>query len=215
MRRRIGLRLGAARWRALRSCAADMLAIKSALSISTAFEPPSDVRLGVLLPMFTTDKCGSGYCYSPWSPRVGVYQAVRELNNKSDGIADELLPNTTLRVAYRDSKCDAATGLLSAIELTRDAFNGSGVHAIVGAGCSDASKNAAQVAAGSRVPIVSPTSTSPSLSAGRSYPYFLCASLRLEPSNSRLAPNLRLTRSGPISAQAHDPLGRVRRRSHG
>ncbi|KAL1512389.1 hypothetical protein AB1Y20_005647 [Prymnesium parvum] len=137
----------------------------------TAAKRPSVVRLGILLPMFGTAQAG----YSPisWSPRAGVYQAVREINNKSDGVGDHLLPHTQLRIAYRDSKCDSARTLQAALQLVQDTFDGEGVHAIVGAACSGASVTAAQVAEGSRLPIISPTSTSPALSNGRTFPYFL------------------------------------------
>ena len=54
-----------------------------------------------------------------------------------------------------------------------EAFNGEGVSAVIGAGCSGASITAAQVAAGSHFPILSPCSTSPALSDGSTYPYFL------------------------------------------
>eukprot|EP00966_Prymnesium_polylepis_P095231 2205539-Prymnesium_polylepis.1 len=62
---------------------------------------------------------------------------------------------------------------MSALHLTRDSFNGEGVSAIIGAGYSGASTTAAQVARGSSVPIISATSTSPTLSDGKDYPYFL------------------------------------------
>ena len=42
------------------------------------------VRVGVLLPMFGTE--AAGHSFFSWSPRVGVHQALRELNNKSDGV---------------------------------------------------------------------------------------------------------------------------------
>ena len=32
--------------------------------------------------------------------------ALSEINNKTDGIADDLLPDTQLRYAHRDSKCE-------------------------------------------------------------------------------------------------------------
>eukprot|EP00966_Prymnesium_polylepis_P001915 43511-Prymnesium_polylepis.1 len=56
--------------------------------------------------------------------------------------------------------------------LTRDAFDQQGIQALVGAGCSSATQVAAQVAGSVNVPIISPSATSPSLSDGRSYPYF-------------------------------------------
>ena len=102
------------------------------------------VRLGVLLPMFGT--AVSGYApQSSWSPRVSVYHALREINNKTDGVADHLLPTTQLRFAYRDSKCDAVEALMAAMYLTRDAFDGEGVDTIIGAGCSGASAQAAML----------------------------------------------------------------------
>ena len=102
-----------------------------------------------------------------------MYQALREINNKTDGVTDNLLPRTRLRFAYLDSKCDSSHALVGALHLARDAFAGAGVIALVGAGCSKATESAAQVAAASRVPIISPVATSPTLSDGRSFPYFL------------------------------------------
>eukprot|EP00966_Prymnesium_polylepis_P013344 307866-Prymnesium_polylepis.1 len=122
--------------------------------------------------MFRTKAQGSSAF--TWSPRVGVYQALREINDKTDGVADDLLPVTKLRVAFRDSKCDPAEAVIDhTLGLTRTAFNGAGVHAIVGAGCSDASLQASPLAASGRVPIISPTSTSTTLSEGQAHPYFL------------------------------------------
>eukprot|EP00966_Prymnesium_polylepis_P337095 7391887-Prymnesium_polylepis.1 len=150
-----------------------------ALTYSTAdnTKPPqtapprvTEVRLGMLLPMFETE--AAGYSAVSWSPRVGAYQALREINNKSDGVADHLLPSSQLRIAYRDSKCDATESLTATLHLTRDAFDGQGVSAVIGAGCSGATLLAAQVAGSSLVPIVSPTSSSPTLSDGKAYPYF-------------------------------------------
>ena len=147
--------------------------------VAGSFPPPSppptvlvpEVHLGVLLPMFGT--VAAGYSAITWSARGGAYQALRELNDKSDGVDDELLPNTQLRFAYRDSKCDSTSALQATLQLTQYVFQGSGVSAIIGAGCSSASETAAQVAEGSNVPIVSPSSLSPSLSNGRAYPYFV------------------------------------------
>ncbi|KAL1495369.1 hypothetical protein AB1Y20_016744 [Prymnesium parvum] len=141
-------------------------------------DQPRTIRLGLLLPMFGTE--ASGFSRFSWSPRAGVYQALREINNKTDGVEDHLLPNTQLLYAYRDSKCDSSVALQGALHLTQDVFGGAGVDVIIGAGCSDASVTAAQVAASVGVPMISPTSTSPVLSRGRAYPYFI----RTAPSDS-------------------------------
>ncbi|KAL3917862.1 MAG: hypothetical protein SGPRY_006235 [Prymnesium sp.] len=150
------------------------------------FPPPSpppdvlvaNVNLGMLLPMFATEK--ESYVRLSFSPMLGVYQALAEINNKNDSVAtrtlavaDDLLPHTHISMSYYDSKCDDTKGLTGALYLTRDAFGGQGVSAIVGAGCSGASVSAAKVTDFSRVPIISPSSTSPVLSNGKAYPYFL------------------------------------------
>eukprot|EP00966_Prymnesium_polylepis_P263775 6093856-Prymnesium_polylepis.1 len=129
------------------------------------------VRLGVLLPMYGTE--AAGRIPMPWSPRLGVFQALEELNNKSDGVADLLLPGTKLHFAYRDSRCDATESLNATLHLTQSAFGGQGVSAIIGAGCSAASVTAAQVAGSSQIPLISPASRSPSLSNALSFPFFL------------------------------------------
>jgi hypothetical protein len=45
----------------------------------------------------------------------GFLMALREVNNKSDGVWDELLPNTTLRLAARDSKRDTGAAFFGAL----------------------------------------------------------------------------------------------------
>jgi len=136
--------------------------------LSKVAQPVTEVRVGILLPLFGLDG-GS----QSWSPRVGVYQAIREINNKSDGVADHLIPKTQLLIAFRESKCDATTSLTTSLQLTRESFGGEGVNVIIGAGCSGASESAAVVASGSGVPIISPSASSPTLSDGRLYPLFL------------------------------------------
>ena len=70
----------------------------------------------MLLPMFST-RSRSVYYTHPAQTRAAVTLALRELNNKSDGIADWLLPRTRLAMAYRDSKCEEQYGLTGALEV--------------------------------------------------------------------------------------------------
>ena len=93
--------------------------------------------------------------------------AIEEINNKSDGVADDLLPNVQLLLAFRDSKCDPTFGNIGAFELLHHSFDGAGVHALVGAGCSSASIPAAKQARLTATPQVSPSATSPELLATR------------------------------------------------
>eukprot|EP00966_Prymnesium_polylepis_P071460 1660086-Prymnesium_polylepis.2 len=138
------------------------------IRVAGEFPPPSPppqvlipvVRIGVLLPML------------PWSPRVGAYQALRDLNDKSAAIAGGLLPNTYLNFSFKNSNCDASAARSAAQYLTQSAFEGLGVSAIIGAGCSGATLAAAQVASGARVPLISPSSTTPELSNTDKFPFF-------------------------------------------
>ncbi|KAL3921676.1 MAG: hypothetical protein SGPRY_004821, partial [Prymnesium sp.] len=139
-------------------------------------------RLGILLPMFQTQAAGSTRVW--WSPTVGVYQAMREINNKTDGVADDLLPFTTIQIAYADSKCDSVAALQGALKFRETAFaSNGGVDAIIGAGCSSASVSAAQIAQGLQVPIISPASSSPALGDFDNFPFFL----RTFPSDALIA----------------------------
>eukprot|EP00966_Prymnesium_polylepis_P279386 6454467-Prymnesium_polylepis.1 len=62
----------------------------------------SVVRLGVLLPTFGSETQSFRPLQNS-SRLVPIYQALLEINNKTDGIADHLLPHTHLEFAYRDS----------------------------------------------------------------------------------------------------------------
>eukprot|EP00966_Prymnesium_polylepis_P315648 7293343-Prymnesium_polylepis.1 len=140
----------------------------------------TEVRLGILLPMFGAEAAG----YSPvsWTPRVGVYQALREINNKTDGVADHILPRIQIGYSYFDDRCDASKGLEGALHLTRSAADHS-ITAIIGAGCSGASMSAAGVARLEGIPIISPSSQSSALSDGKAYASFL----RVVPSDAFIA----------------------------
>ena len=135
---------------------------------------PAVVRVGVLLDMFGTASTGHVPFVSHRRNILAVYQALKELNSKVDGVADDLLPRTTILFAFRDSKCDTSHALMGALHLIYSAFEGRGVDAIIGARCSGASIAAAQISsATTRVPLISPSSTSPALSDGLTYPTFL------------------------------------------
>jgi ABC-type branched-subunit amino acid transport system substrate-binding protein len=104
-------------------------------------------------------------------------------NNKTDGVADDLLPNTQLTYAYRDSKRSSQAAFFGALELARETFvtaQGRGVSAIVGAASSGPSGAAARVTAQYEIPQISYSSSSATLSNGNEYPYFA----RMPPSDA-------------------------------
>eukprot|EP00966_Prymnesium_polylepis_P070366 1635491-Prymnesium_polylepis.1 len=105
---------------------------------------------------------------------TAVYQALREINNKNDGLEDWLLPTTRIDFAFRDSKCDLLQGMIGAQSLLSAAFQGNGVHAIIGAACPTATVPAAELAAQSKVPMLSPSvDSSMRFGGGRASRYFL------------------------------------------
>ena len=128
---------------------------------------PSEVHLGALFPMFKSEVCrrqsallhharlivpvclqaaGFGLDSSGLRRFTSFYLALAELNNKTDGIADNLLPNTQLKFALRDSKRSSADAFFSALQLGTEVFSNQGVSAIVGAASSSPSTSAAVVA---------------------------------------------------------------------
>ena len=70
---------------------------------------------------------------------------------RSDGIADALLPNTTLKFAFQDSKRDDQSAFVGALTLRYLAFDGEGVSAVVGAASSGPTKTAALVFGNAKV----------------------------------------------------------------
>ena len=95
--------------------------------------------------------------------------ALEEINNKTDGIADELLPNTSLLWTYRNTRCNEGYGYVASEQLTYAAFEGRGSDVLIGPYCSSVSTVAHALAAERRRSLVSFASTSTKLSG---LPYF-------------------------------------------
>ena len=133
----------------------------------------STVRIGALFPMFKTEAAGYGLDTSGVRRFSSFYMALKEINDKSDGVADHLLPNTQLLFRIRDSKRSNGKAFLAAIDLASEVFNKEGVAAIIGAASSGPSASAATITAQFQVPQISYSSTSPALSDGKQYSYFM------------------------------------------
>ena len=111
--------------------------------------------------------------------RLGAFLlAIEEINNKADGVADTLLPRTTLDFVLRASQRDGLAALVGALELVGSCGSTEaegGVVAAIGAASSGPSESAAAAFAKSKVPQISYSSTSPKLSDGSEsgFPFFL------------------------------------------
>lgn len=134
---------------------------------------PSVVRLGALFPMFKTERANFAMDISGIRRFSAFLLALNEINNKTDGIEDYLLPNTRLEYAFCDSKRDDESAFFCALSLAQTVFGGDGTSAIVGAASSGPSSAAALVTARTHVPQISYSSTSALLSNGNQYSYFL------------------------------------------
>ena len=70
---------------------------------------------------------------------VGAVMAFNEINDKTDGQADTLLPNTQLKFEFIDSQRSSAAAVAGATNLIDNAFDGSGIDVVVGPASSDPS----------------------------------------------------------------------------
>eukprot|EP00966_Prymnesium_polylepis_P336652 7391684-Prymnesium_polylepis.1 len=110
------------------------------------------VRVGALFPIFKTAAAGYGLDGSGVRRFTSFYLALKEINDKTDGVADNLLPNTQLLFAFRDSKRSSGTAFLGALDLANEVFNKEGVSGILGAASSGPSSAAATISSQFMVP---------------------------------------------------------------
>ena len=64
--------------------------------------------------------------------RAGMQMAVREINNKTDGLYDDILPNVIVKLAIRDSHVTFSNTVLQTLDMTNNAFKPHGIHAAIG-----------------------------------------------------------------------------------
>jgi len=135
---------------------------------------PDTFRLGGLFPVFKTEKNDDPFAYDSGGHNrfAGMYIAIQEINDKTDGYYDDLLPDTNISIVFQDSKRDAGVAFFEAFDHTTLAFNGLGVHAVIGAASSGPSANAQLVCAEGKIPQISYSASSPALSNDVEYPYF-------------------------------------------
>jgi hypothetical protein len=105
--------------------------------------------------------------------------AIKELNNKTDGVYDNLLPNTQIKFVVAEESDEFITDIETNLDLNKNAF-GSQVaagkpklHGIIGGLTNRASDAIAQVANGFKLTQIAYGSTGSFLSYIGPYPYFL------------------------------------------
>ena len=80
--------------------------------------------------------------------RAGMQMAVREINNKTDGLYDNILPNVIVQYAVRDSRMTFSNTVLQTLDMTNNAFKPHGIHAGIGGKDSDVTSAMAGILAG-------------------------------------------------------------------
>ena len=110
----------------------------------------------------------------------GFIMAVNEINNKNDGIFDDILPDVHVRFGVRDSLHTFENSVLAAIDLTQHQFLPNGVDAVIGAGDNSVSEALAAILTGTNTPQISYGSGATELSHSNVYP----THLRVYPSDA-------------------------------
>ena len=126
--------------------------------------PPAELRLGGLFPSFRT----SGSVIIAGQQRMAAFLlAVKEIN------ADpHILPNTTIKIAVRDTSLHPGKAFLSALDMVINAFNKSGIDGCVGGASSAEADTASDVLTQYSTVQVSASSASSQMSSRIDYPYF-------------------------------------------
>eukprot|EP01041_Mallomonas_annulata_P001195 gene1195-2323_t len=108
----------------------------------SAFNPPKFVHSGLIGPKFTQE--GEANIAGRHAIAAAI-MAIREINNKTDGMFDEILPQTILKLAFRAPRQSFLEAVAAALYLSGSAFNGTGVLGVIGTSSTDSSKATAEV----------------------------------------------------------------------
>jgi ABC-type branched-subunit amino acid transport system substrate-binding protein/ABC-type proline/glycine betaine transport system substrate-binding protein len=137
------------------------------------------LNVAIVLPLATRPHAANQVTYSPWHARAlaSVVFAIEQVNNKSDGHFDRLLPNTTIVYEYYDYYSGNGDGDLEIARFAADikyrAFGGEGADVILGAGSSSKSITLQSIAKYFSLPQVSGFASSGRLSNDKDFPFFL------------------------------------------
>ena len=156
--------------------ASPLLFLLLAASLSFGFcgasiaSPNRTLRVAVVAPLISKST-GSIPTWST-SGLIATLLAIDVINNKTDGIFDDVLPGTNITYEIFDSRQDTSTIALLAPKLLSQAFGGEGADIVLGAGTSGSTIALHSILKFFDMPQVSPSATSGYLSASEDYPYF-------------------------------------------
>ena len=110
------------------------------------------LKVCMMFPSFTT--VGSVYTELHMN-LAGALSAIAEINDHSDGIWDDLLPDTTIFYEWYNDGLDSSTGLRVAIDCVTTAFGGTAADVVIGPSYSTVTMNTQLILANYGVPQVS------------------------------------------------------------
>jgi ABC-type branched-subunit amino acid transport system substrate-binding protein len=128
--------------------------------------PPSEVYLGGLFGGLVS---GGNPIVENIEHLAAFMMAVKEINDKHDGVYDDILPDTTIKVAIYDGSAlkTAASGMIG----FTSAFNGEGVFGVVNALPTDQSLYVSELSTKLKIPMVLSVGQSGQLNEFKAYPY--------------------------------------------
>ena len=106
---------------------------------------------------------------------AAIIMAINEINNKTDHVADDLLPNHILRFAFRSPSENYLQALNIAQDLAQNSFDGSGIVGLIGGETDITSEAFATIfsSTANEIPQISYGATASDLGHKIPYPYFL------------------------------------------
>eukprot|EP01041_Mallomonas_annulata_P014487 gene14487-30841_t len=99
------------------------------------------VKIGVIASRFKSDNVLS---IDGTQQIAAIIMALNQINNKHDGVYDDILPATQIRFALRTPVQNFLKGLKAADDMSSVVFDGQGVKGVIGAGGDETSRATGQ-----------------------------------------------------------------------
>ena len=154
----------------MRAATALGLGLVLCAELPTVAQAQYELRVGGLFPVFKVDR---SLDLAGVQRLHGALMAIEELNDRSDGLYDDLLPDVSLKIALHDTQRDPAQGFRGAMRLAQRPFGNSGVHVYLGAASSGVTKEVALLSTELGIPQMSYSSTAADLSDAQRYPLLM------------------------------------------
>ena len=127
---------------------------------------PKSIKLGMLFPLLRKESMAKDFGGA--NRLRHALAAIEDINNKTDGRYDDILPETEIKYTLRDSKRDSGEATLGALDLLQNW----GAQIILGPASSTPTMTVQSVLKTFNVPQISYSATSKALSDSKVYPTF-------------------------------------------